>query len=239
MPEGRGWSVEAEVRGDGDRMDRTRRRDALRHRVHAGRIWRLMGQWRRAGGMEAGVLNPPATGVVPGGTRAPVLAKSFLHQVLDAWVEHEGQPRLQGRSVLIRFADDFVIGCALDADARRIMAVRPKRLAREGLPIQPTQPALSAFRKPAGHPGAAPRNGPCDCLGVTHDWTPARRGGWVIQRRTARQRFRRTKKPHEEVVVAVGARPSARALERPIPDALPEVAGAFAVVRYPRELPLA
>ena len=64
-----------------------------------------MGQGRRAGGMEAGVRPQPAPGVVPGGTLSPVLATIFLPQVLDAGFEQEVQPRLKGRSFLIRFAD--------------------------------------------------------------------------------------------------------------------------------------
>ena len=153
-----------------------------------------MGTWLRAGVREAGVLNHPATGVVQGGTIAPVRANIFLHQVRDAWGEQEVQPRLKGRSCLLRCADDVVIGGELEADAHRIMAVLPKRFARDGLPIQPTKTALMAFRKPAGHAGAAPRNGTCDFLGLTHDWTPSRRGCGVIKRRTAKKRCRRTKK---------------------------------------------
>ena len=193
MHEGIGWIVDAEVSGYFDSIDRTRRREVLRQRVNDGRRVRLIGTWLRAGVREAGVLNHPDTGVVQGGTISPVLANIFLHQVLDAWCEQEVQPRLKGRSFLIRCADDVVIGGELEADARRIMAVLPKRFARYGLTIHPTQTALMAFRKPAGHPGAAPRNGTCDFLGLTHDWTPSRRGFWVITRRTARKRFRRTK----------------------------------------------
>jgi hypothetical protein len=155
---------------------------------------RLIGKWLRAGVWEAGVLNHPDTGVVQGGTISPVLANIFLHQVLEAWCEQEVQPRLKGRSFLIRCADDCVIGCALEADARTIMAVLPKRCARYGVTIHPTKTALMAFRKPAGHAGATPRHGTCDFLGLTHDWTTSRRGCWVITRRTARKRFRRTKK---------------------------------------------
>src|SRR5256712_8182804 len=165
-----------------------------RHRVNDGRIMRLIGKWLRAGVWEEGVLNHPETGVVQGGTISPVLANIFLHQVLDEWFEHEVQPRLKGRSFLIRFADDFVIGCELEADARKIMAVLPKRFARYGLTIHPTKTALIAFRKPAGHSGATPRNGTFDFLGFTHYWTTSRRGFWVIKRRTARKRLRRTKK---------------------------------------------
>ena len=154
----------------------------------------LLGTWLRAGVWEAGVVHHPDTGVGQGGTIAPVLAHLFLHQVLDAWVEQEVQPRLKGRRFLIRFADDFVIGCAREADARKSMAVLPKRLARYGWTIHPTKTALITCRKPAGHAGATPRNGTCDWLGLTHDWALSRRGCWVSKRRTAKKRCRRTKK---------------------------------------------
>ena len=176
MPEGMGGMVDAEVRGYCDRIDRTRRRDVLRQRVNDGRIVRLIGTWLRAGVREAGVLHHPDPGVVQGGTIAPVLATIFLPQVLDAWCEQEVQPRLKGRSCLSRLADDCVIGCALEADARKLMAVLPKRCARYGVTIPPTKTALMAFGKPAGHAGATPRNGTCDVLGLTHYWTISRRG---------------------------------------------------------------
>jgi len=107
--EGIGWIVEAEVSGYCDSIDRTRLREALRHRVKDGRILRLMGKWLRAGVMEDGVLNHPETGVVQGGTISPILANIFLHQVLDEWFEHEVQPRLKGRGFLIRFADGMPV----------------------------------------------------------------------------------------------------------------------------------
>src|SRR2546428_3900782 len=184
MTEGIGWIVDADVSGYFDSIDRTRLREVLRHRVNDGRIVRLIGKWLRAGVWEEGVLNHPETGVVQGGTISPVLANIFLHQVLDEWFEHEVQPRLKGRSFLIRFADDFVIGCELEADARKIMAVLPKRVARHGFTIHPTQTAGVAVRKPARHPGGTPRNGAIDFLRVSHYGAISRRGVLVIQRPT-------------------------------------------------------
>ena len=136
----------------------------------------------------------PETGVPQGGVISPVLANIFLHHGLDAWFEREVRPRMKGRCFLIRFADDFVIGCEVEADARRIMAVLPKRFARFGLTIHPTKTALVSFRKPAGRQETAGMgNGPFDFLGFTHYWTKSRQGSWVIKRKTARKRLRRTK----------------------------------------------
>ena len=152
-----------------------------------------MGKWLRAGVMEEGELSHPETGVVQGGVISPVLANVFLHHGLDEWFAREVRPRMKGRCFLLRFADDFVIGCEREADARRIMAVLPKRFARLGLSIHPEKTTLIAFRQPDTRKGPAHGNGTFDFLGLTHDWTQSRRGFWVIKRRTARKRLRRTK----------------------------------------------
>jgi hypothetical protein len=153
-----------------------------------------MGKWVRAGVMEEGVLTPPETGVVQGGVISPILANIFLHHVLDEGFEQEVRPRMKGQGFLIRVADALVIGGELEGDARRLMAVLPKRFARVGLRIHPTKTALIACRKPEAHQGLAPGNGTFDCLGLTHDWSRTRRGFWGIKRRTARKRLCRTKK---------------------------------------------
>jgi hypothetical protein len=144
--------------------------------------------------MEEGALTHPETGVVQGGVISPVLANIFLHYVVDAWFESEVRPRMQGRCFLIRFADDFVIGCEREEDAHKIMAVLPKRFGRFGLVIHPTKTTLIAFRKPEAPQGSDGGNGTFTFLGLTHYWTKSRRGFWVIKRRTASKRLRRTKK---------------------------------------------
>jgi RNA-directed DNA polymerase len=193
MRDNSGWIVDAEGSGSFDSIERTRLRDVRRQRVEDGSIRRLMGKWLRAGGIEDGILRHPETGVVQGGVIAPVLAHICLHQVLDAWCAQAVQPRRPGRCCLMRFADDCVMGCEAAADARRIMDVLPKRCARSGLTMHPTQTTLSAVRKPAARQGSADGSGTVDVLELTHDWTKSRRGCWVIKRRTARKRLRRTK----------------------------------------------
>jgi len=225
MQEGIGGSVEAEVSGYFDSLDRIRRQDGRRQRVHEGRIRRRMGKWRRAGVREDGVLSHPESGVVPGGVRSPVLAKIVLHHVLDEWFAREVRPRLKGRGFLTRVAEDFVIGCEREADARRILAVRPTRFARDGFTIHPSKTLWMAFRKPATPHGADPGHGTFDCRGWPHDWTQSRRGDWVIKRRTARKRRRRPKTAWWRWC----SRESTGTPQRPIPDARPEAPWAFPV----------
>jgi hypothetical protein len=190
-PEGRGGSVEADVRGDVDRLARTRRPAGRRQRVHDGRIRRLLGPWRRAGGRADGVRSHPARGVVPGGVMAPVLATIVRPQVLDAWCARAVRPRRQGRCVRTRVADAVVSGGERAADARRIMAVLSTRCARDGGPSQPSKTTVLACRQPATPHGAAPGHSTCAGRGWPHDGTTSRRGAWGSTRRTARTRRRR------------------------------------------------
>ena len=77
-----------------------------------------------------------------------MLANVFLHHVLDEWFVKDVHPRMQGRCFLTRFADDFIIGCEFEADARRMMDVLPKRFARFRLTIHPEKTVLIAFKRP-------------------------------------------------------------------------------------------
>jgi RNA-directed DNA polymerase len=96
----------------------------------------------------------------------------------------------------VRFprATRLCIGCELETDARKIMAVLPKRFARLGLTMHPEKTALIPFRQPDCHEASARGNGTFEFLGLTHYWAKSRRGFWVVKRRTARKRLRRTKK---------------------------------------------
>ena len=120
-----------------------------------------------------------------------MLGNVFLHEVLDDWFVTQVQPRLKGRSFLIRFADDFVMGSELESDARRVMEVLPKRFDRFRLTIHPEKTKLVRFGKPASRRGDTSGNGTFDFLGFTHYWATSLRGHWVIKRKTARSRLRR------------------------------------------------
>ncbi|MGA9750675.1 MAG: reverse transcriptase domain-containing protein, partial [Acidobacteriota bacterium] len=126
-----------------------------------------------------------------GGVVSPILANLYLHEVLDVWFTHDVLPRLQGKAFLIRYADDAVLVFASERDARRVMEVLPKRFGRFGLTLHPEKTKLVDFKRPNNR-----REGPgsFDLLGFTHLWGKSRKGRWIIQRKTAKDRFARALK---------------------------------------------
>jgi len=142
------WIVDADVSGFFDNLDWSHLREFLQQRVSDGGILRLIGKWLHAGVLEAGALMHPDKGTPQGGVISPMLANVFLHHVLDEWFVKDVQPRMQGRGFLSRFADDFIIGCEYEAEARRIMDVLPKRFTRFRLTMHPEKTALIAFKRP-------------------------------------------------------------------------------------------
>ena len=185
------WIVDADVSGCFDNLDWGFLREFIQQRVKDGGILRLIGKWLHAGVLEAGALTPPDKGTPQGGVASPLLANVFLHQVLDEWFVKDVQPRMKGRCFVTRFADDFIIGCELEADARRVMAVLPKRFNRFSLTIHPEKTALIAFKRPPSREASAGGTGSFDFLGFTHYWAKTRRGYWVLKRKTVGKRLRR------------------------------------------------
>ena len=122
---------------------------------------------------------------------SPRWAKIVLHEVLEAWYGREVRPRRRGRTLLIRVADDCVIGCAREDGARRRMVVLPQRWARVGWTMHPTQTVLVSCRKPVSPVASGTGNGTFAFRGLTPDWTKSRRGAWGSTRNTARKRLRR------------------------------------------------
>ena len=183
--------VDADVSGCVDNLDWGCLRECIQQRVKEGGILRLIGTWRHAGVLEAGERTPPDKGTPQGGVASPLWANVFLHQVVDAWVVKDVQPRMPGRCFVTRLADDCLSGCELEADARRVMAVLPKRCNRFSLTMHPAKTALMACKGPPSRKPAAGGPGSCDLLGFPHYWAKTRRGYWVIKRKTVGKRLRR------------------------------------------------
>jgi RNA-directed DNA polymerase len=196
MATGGGWILDVDVRKFFDTIDHRHLRAFLRRRVRDGVLLRLIDKWLKAGVLEDGCITHPETGSPQGGVISPLLSNLFLHYVLDQWFASEVQPRLKGQSYLIRYADDFVMGFSHEEDARRVMAVLPKRFAKYGLTIHPDKTRLVPFERPDRAPKQSDADrreppGTFDLLGFTHFWSRSLRGKPVVKRKTSRSRFSR------------------------------------------------
>jgi RNA-directed DNA polymerase len=188
------WLVEVDIRKFFDTLDHGHLRELLRQRVRDGVLLRLIDKWLKAGVLEDGELTYPAAGTPQGGVISPLLANIYLHYVLDEWFEQDVKPRLKGRAFLVRYADDFVMGFACEEDARRVLAVLPKRFSKYGLTIHPDKTRLVPFVRPPRQPSSSRSAVPpasFDFLGFTHFWSRSKAGYWVVKRKTAGSRFRR------------------------------------------------
>ena len=122
---------------------------------------------------------------------SPLLANVYLHEVLDTWCETVVQAHCRGKVVLYRYADDVVIGCEWEEDARRIKEVLPKRFAKYGLEINTEKTKLVDFGRPQ-RPSSGRKPGTFSFLGFVHYWGKTWRGGYTIKRKTEGKRLRRT-----------------------------------------------
>jgi group II intron reverse transcriptase/maturase len=195
------WVLEIDIRKFFDTLDQRQLRDIVRKRVRDGVLLRLISKWLNAGVMENGAIEYPEAGTPQGGVISPLLANIYLHEVLDEWFVRQVAPRLVGRAVLVRYADDVVIIFGNEQDARRVFDVLPKRFAKYGLTLHPEKTRLVDFRRPDRRALPSPDNGDVrsrpgtfDLLGFTHYWAKSRKGYWVVKRKTAADRLRRALK---------------------------------------------
>ena len=193
MKMGINWIIDLDVSGCFDNIEHGKLIDIIKQRINDGGIIRLIGKWLHAGVMEGETLSFSEKGTPQGGVISPLLANIYLHHVLDEWFEREVKPLMRGRVFIVRFADDAVIGCELEYDARRVKEVLSKRFGRYGLTVHPRKTKLVQFKKPRNDDDVR-GNGSFDYLGFTHYWAKSRRGNWVIKRKTMEKRWRRTVK---------------------------------------------
>jgi len=167
----------------------------LRERVTDGRLLELIEMWLKAGIMDDRELVFPEKGSPQGSVISPLLANVYLHVVLDKWFAEVVAAHCHGKVMLIRYADDFVIGCQNEADARRIMEVLPKRFAKYGLEVNTEKTQLVRFAPPprgSAPTGSQGKPGTFSFLGFVYYWGKTWKGGHTIKRKTEGKRLRRS-----------------------------------------------
>lgn len=189
---GGGWVLDVDIKSFFDTIDHQKLRDLLRQRVADGVMVRLVGKWLRAGVLEGGVVTRSEEGTPQGGVISPLLANIYLHEVLDKWWVEQVRPRMRGSTLLVRYADDFVMAFSRREDALRVHAVLAKRFERFGLTLHPEKTRMVRFVRPRTNDKDPP--GSFDFLGFTHHWAKSRKGYPVLKRKTAKGRFTRALK---------------------------------------------
>jgi RNA-directed DNA polymerase len=170
--------------------------DILRKRVKDGRLLKLIEMWLKAGIMDGKELVFPEKGSPQGSVISPLLANVYLHEVLDKWFAEVVVPHCRGKVLLIRYADDFIIGCEREEDAQRIMQVLPLRFARYGLEINAEKTKLVRFVRPrwkSNRDASGRKPGTFSFLGFVHYWGKTWRGGHTLKRKTEGKRLSRTR----------------------------------------------
>jgi RNA-directed DNA polymerase len=193
MSQGLRWVIDLDIEKYFDSISHSHLRAFLDRRVTDGVIRRMIDKWLKAGVLENGLLRHATEGSPQGGVISPCLSNIFLHHVLDEWFENEVKPRLKGKSTLVRFADDAVMAFADFQDAKRVLDVLGKRLARYELTLHPDKTRFVDFRFPRSDGKAHPKTDGTTFtfLGFGHIWGKSRRGKNVVRQVTAKNRYAR------------------------------------------------
>ena len=163
----------------------------LEHRVGDPRIIRLIRKWLKAGVLEDGVVTTSDRGTGQGSVISPLLANIYLHYVFDLWAARWRRREATGDMVIVRYADDIVVGFEQEADGRRFLEMMRERLAEFALTLHPEKTRLIAFGRLAAAQRAKLGLGKpetFDFLGFTHICGRTRRGRFQIRRKSRRDR---------------------------------------------------
>lgn len=186
------WVLDADIRGFFDTLDHGWLVRFLEHRVGDRRVIRLIQKWLAAGVLEEGRRTVSEVGTVQGGSVSPLLANLYLHYVFDLWVQRWRTTQARGEVVVVRFADDFVVGFQHRGEAEHFLADLRERFTRFGLTLHPDKTRLIEFGRFAADNRQGRGDGKPETfnfLGFTHCCATTRTGRFTVLRQTMRTRW--------------------------------------------------
>jgi group II intron reverse transcriptase/maturase len=183
--------LDADIAGFFDTVDQTWLLRFVEHRIGDARIIRLIRKWLTAGVLEDGIVQVSDRGTGQGSVISPLLANIYLHYVFDLWAERWRRREASGDMIIIRYADDIVVGFQHEADGQRFLSMMRDRLQEFALQLHPDKTRLIEFgryavqtrqRKGLGKPETF------NFLGFTHICGKTRQGRFQILRKSRRDR---------------------------------------------------
>ncbi len=187
--------LDADIRGFFDAIDHGWLMKFIEHRVADPRVHRHIRKWLNAGVLEEGEWNRVQAGTPQGGNISPLLANIYLHYVLDLWVDHKRRTELRGDVIIVRYADDFVVGFEHRHEALQFLEDLQARLREFQLELHPEKTRILEFgRNAAGRRKRTGEGKPesFDFLGFSHFCSKHRSGSFMILRLPVKKRMRRT-----------------------------------------------
>jgi group II intron reverse transcriptase/maturase len=211
-----GWILDADISAYFDTIDHDWMLKFLQHRIGDKRIVRLIKKWLKAGIIEDGKRIAAERGTPQGAVISPLLANIYLHYVFDTWAQHWRKHHARGDVILIRYADDSVLGFQYEEEATGFLEAMKERLAKFGLTLHPQKTRLIEFGRYAAQrrkKRGLGRPETFDFLGFTHCCSKTRQGRFKILRLTIKKRLRATladireklKRKRHESIGQVGA----------------------------------
>ena len=187
------WVLDVDIRGFFDSIDHAWLVKFVEHRIADRRIVRLIQKWLTAGVLEEGKQRHVEQGTPQGGSASPLLANIYLHYVFDLWVQRWRGKNARGKVIVVRYADDIVLGFQVKSDAERFRTELAERMQQFALQLHPEKtrllefgPSAAARRKRAGLGKPETFN----FLGFTHICATKRSNGrFTVLRQTMRRRL--------------------------------------------------
>ena len=197
------WMLDADICGFFDAISHEWLAKFVEHRIADRRVVRHVRKWLKAGVLEDGQWRQVETGTPQGGSISPLLANVYLHYVFDQWADGWRSRHATGDVIVVRYADDFVVGFEHRSDAERFQADLAERFRKFALELHADKTRLIEFGRHAARTRSARGAGKpetFDFLGFTHVCGTTRKGKFIVVRRPMQKRVRRTLAAIKEVL---------------------------------------
>ncbi len=207
------WVLDADIRGFFDAIDHEWLIKFIEHRIADKRVLRHVRKWLNAGVIEQEEWSAAETGTPQGGSVSPLLANIYLHYALDLWAKQWRTRQARGEMIIVRYADDFVVGFQHESDAKQFRRELEERLRTFQLELHPDKTRLIEFGRYAAERREKRGEGRPETfsfLGFLHICGRKRKGGFTVRRKTLAKR-----KSAKLVAIRVELR---RRMHHPVPE---------------------